>query len=74
MLFYVLEARIVTRGHLCLLLSYSLPVTLASVLLNLPRILSLFPIGSLLQVSQLSSNKKREERIRQDDSFFQLVE
>ncbi len=51
MIFFVLEARIVTRGHLCLLLSYSLPVTLASVLFNLPRILSLFPIGSLLQVS-----------------------
>jgi hypothetical protein len=34
----------------CILLSYALPVSLAAVLFNLPRILSLFPIGSLLQV------------------------
>ncbi|XP_023331090.1 FMRFamide receptor isoform X2 [Eurytemora carolleeae] len=47
------QARIVEKGHVCLLVSYSLPVILFSILLNLPRIFAHFPFGQILQADPM---------------------
>ena len=51
--------RLAVNGHTRILLTYILPVLLLSVVLNLPRILSMTPLGNPEDWTEMESRRVR---------------
>ena len=59
MLTRALALRLAVNGHTRILLTYILPVLLLSVVLNLPRILSMTPLGNPEDWTEMESRRVR---------------